>query len=172
MSGAEITVRHQLRPGDLGAVVHFHGVIYAREYGFDRTFEAYVAGPLAEFARTESARERLWIAERGDQVVACIAIVAATERQAQLRWFLVHPEARGSGLGTRLLSEALEFSQQQEYDSIMLWTVSACTDAARLYRKVGFSIVEQHAARQWGVDVVEEKYELVFQAGALSPSEA
>ena len=95
-----VTLRTALRPGDLGTVVHLHGTVYAAEYGFDHTFEAYVAGPLAEFAIAASARERLWIAERGGRIAGCVAIVSASPRTAQLLWFLVAPSARGGGIGT------------------------------------------------------------------------
>ena len=88
---SEISIRHNLKPGDLGAIVHLHGVIYAREYGFDPTFEAYVAGPLAEFVLHPHARNRLWIAERGPRLLGSIAIVAISDKEAQLRWFLVDP---------------------------------------------------------------------------------
>ena len=89
-----ITLRTELRPGDLGLIVHLHGVTYARERGFDPTFEAYVAGPLADMVRAASPRERIWIAERDGRMVGCVAIVAAGPRMAQLRWFLVEPDAR------------------------------------------------------------------------------
>src|SRR5262245_14452302 len=127
------SVRHDLRPGDLGSIVHFHGTVYAREHGFDPTFSAYVAGPLAYFVRASSARERLWIAERAGRLAGCIAIVAASEHEAQLRWFLVDPSARGRGLGQWLIDEAIAFCRKQRYDSVFLWTVSALTAAAHLY---------------------------------------
>lgn len=85
MSGDPLLVRTELRPGDLGSIVHLHSVLYAREYGFDPTFEAYAAGPLAEFGRAASPRERLWIAERDGRIVGCVAIVADSEGTAQLR---------------------------------------------------------------------------------------
>ena len=72
-----VVVRHDLRPGDLGAIVNLHGVIYARKRGWDATFEAYVAGPLAEVVRTASLRDRIWIAEQGSRMFGCIAIVRA-----------------------------------------------------------------------------------------------
>src|SRR5262245_4204620 len=104
-----ISLRTTLAPGDLGAIVHLHGTLYAREYGFDPTFEAYVAGPLADFVIAADPRERLWIAERAGRLVGCIAIVAADDDTAQLRWFLVDPAVRGVGLGKRLLAEAVAF---------------------------------------------------------------
>ena len=156
---SDITFRTDLRPGDIGAIVRFHGLVYAREHGFDHTFEAYVAKPLAEFACSASDRERVWIAERAGQLVGCIAIVAATADVAQLRWFLVDPSARGVGLGKRLINEALAFCRNCGYRSVVLWTVSALTTAARLYRSVGFRKVEEKPGRLWGVDLIEEKYE-------------
>jgi ribosomal protein S18 acetylase RimI-like enzyme len=162
-----IHLRTQLRPGDLGMIVYLHGTIYARERGFDPTFEAYVAGPLAEFVKVGSPRERLWIAERGTQLVGCIAIVAAGPRTAQLRWFLVDPSARGCGLGKRLLREALAFCRLARYAKVILQTESVLTVAARLYEAAGFRKTEQKPGRRWGVDVVEEWYEL-----RLSPSDA
>jgi ribosomal protein S18 acetylase RimI-like enzyme len=156
------TLRTTLRPGDLGFLVHLHGVVYARERGWDATFEAYVAGPLADFVRSASARDRLWIAERGGRIVGCIAIVAASETTAQLRWFLVEPSARGLGLGRRLLQEAILFARGCGYREIILWTEKSLEAAAHLYRAAGFCKVAEKAGRMWGADVVEEKYELIL----------
>jgi ribosomal protein S18 acetylase RimI-like enzyme len=157
-----IVLRTDLRPGDLGAVVSLHGTVYAREHGFDPTFEAYVAGPLAEFVKSGSPRERLWIAERDGRIVGCVAIVAADPQTAQLRWFLVDPTARGTGLGKRLLHEAVAFARESGYTNVILWTVSALAAAAHLYRSAGFRKVEERSGHLWGVDLVEEKYELAL----------
>lgn len=158
----DLTLRTDLRPGDLGTIIHQHGRLYAQEYGFDHTFEAYVAGPLAEFVRQPSPRQRFWLAERGDQFAGCVAIVPADDA-AQLRWFLVHPDARGHGLGTRLLTEALTFAQTSGYPRLFLWTVSLLTRAAHLYTAAGFHKVESHPAHRWGVAVVEERYDRLLE---------
>lgn len=155
----DIILRTDLRPGDLGAVVALHGTLYAREYGFDATFEAYVAGPLADFVRTADPRARLWLAERAARLIGCVAVVAVDDATAQLRWFLVAPEARGLGLGRLLLVSALGFAKEQGYRRMILWTVSALTAAAHLYRAVGFHKIEERPIRLWGIDVIEEKYE-------------
>lgn len=154
----DFALRHDLRPGDLGRVVSLHGSVYAREYGFDRTFEAYVAAGLAEFALAHSDGDRLWLAERGEHLLGCIAIVGRDAGEAQLRWYLVDSAARGMGLGTKLLREAVDFCASRGYTSICLWTVSALTAAAKLYRAAGFQKVEEKSSKPWGVDVVEEKY--------------
>jgi len=155
-----VTLRTDLRPGDIGTIVNLHGVIYAQEYGFDHTFEAYVAGPLSDFARSSAENERIWIAERDDRIIGCIAIVALSPEEAQLRWYLVDPSARGIGLGKQLLNESIVFCRSSGFKTVMLWTVSALTVSAHLYESVGFRKVEEKPGRKWGVDVIEEKYEL------------
>jgi len=116
---------------------------------------------LAPSRRAASPRERLWIAERAGRIVGCVAIVAASATTAQLRWFLVDPDARGAGLGRRLLDEAIAFSRASGYRTIILWTVRALEAAARLYRAAAFRMVEERPPeRLWGVDVIEERYEL------------
>lgn len=155
-----VVIRTELRPGDLGAIVALHGLLYAKEHGFDATFEAYVAGPLGEFAQRRSGRERIWIADNGARIVGSIAIVAASPALALLRWYLVDPEARGQGLGATLLHEAVAFCRASGYASIHLWTVSSLRAAARLYEAGGFRVLEEKPGRRWGVDVVEQRYGL------------
>src|SRR5262249_7180281 len=157
-----ITLRNELRPGDIGRIVALHGTVYSKEYGFDREFEAYVAGPLAACVLAGSDRDRIWIAEHDGEIVGCIAIVAAAPEVAQLRWFLVKPENRGGRLGQRLLQEALAFCKSGGYKLVFLWTVRALTAAAHLYERAGFNKVEAKPGHRWGVDVIEEKYELIL----------
>jgi N-acetylglutamate synthase-like GNAT family acetyltransferase len=165
-----ITLRTGLQPGDLGHLVSLHGLVYARERGFDPSFEAYVAGPLSEFVRSANERQRLWIAERDGRIIGCIAIVAAAPRTAQLRWFLVDPRARGAGLGKRLLAEAVDFSRECGYAQVMLWTESALTAAAHLYRAAGFRMLKhtQRAAQAGSKSGVEIQYQEKEIAGKPS----
>src|SRR6266511_3167156 len=91
-----VTIRDDLRPGDLGRVTALHGVLYADEYGFDHTFEAYVAESLAEYGRAaRPERSRLWLAELDGRLVGSIGIVGREGGAAQLRWFLLQPDVRG-----------------------------------------------------------------------------
>jgi GNAT superfamily N-acetyltransferase len=160
-----IALRHDLRPGDLGRVIEQHGAIYAAEYGFDHTFEAYVAGTLAEFGGTvPPGPGRLWLAEGDGALVGSIGIVGREGGAAQLRWLLLHPDARGRGLGRRLVDEALAYCRASGYRSVYLWTVHVLTDAARLYVAAGFDKTETKPLTPlWSAVLAEERYDLVLE---------
>jgi GNAT superfamily N-acetyltransferase len=163
-TGAGITVRHDLRPGDLGRVISQHGVIYAQEYGFDHTFEAYVAETAAEFGRlARPGLDRLWLAEHDGQHVGSIAILGREDGVAQLRWFLIDPAARGTGLGRHLVHDALDFCRKAGYHSVYLWTATGLEAAAHLYVAAGFRKTEtKPPATLWGVSLSEERYDLTL----------
>ena len=48
----EIIIRNQLHPGDVGYVIHLHGSLYKKEYGYGLEFERYVAKGFVEFLDT------------------------------------------------------------------------------------------------------------------------
>ncbi len=155
-----VCIRHDLKPGDTGRLIQLHGLLYGMEYGFDYTFEAYVAGPLAAFIPSISSRERLWLVDRENLLLGSLAVVKYDEREAQLRWFLLHPLLRGRGLGKRLASEAVVFSREKGYQSLFLWTVRGLEAAAHIYRSLGFVCTEAKENRIWGRTLVEERYQL------------
>lgn len=155
----DVTIRSDLRPGDLGMIVHLHGVIYAREYGLDHTFEPYVAKPLSDFMLAGPDAGRIWIAEQGDRTVGSIAIVRAGE-QAQLRWFLLDPVARGKGLGRRLMAEAIAYCRSQRFPSVYLWTFDELAEALALYEKHGFGATERRTSFIWGRQRTELRMDL------------
>ena len=156
----DTTIRCKLRPGDIGYVTCLHGTLYAAEQGWDHTFEAYVAGPLAEFGKTHTDRERIWIVEKGGEVAGSVAIVEASTDQAQLRWLLLHPALRGQGIGRILMDEALRFCKESHYSTVFLWTESSLSAAARLYESAGFQLTEENTHELWGTIVTEQRYEM------------
>ena len=115
----------------------WHGA-RGKECGWNASFKAYVAGPLIDWFKNASPRNRLWIAEQNSKLVGCVAIVAVTADIAQLRYLLVAPEFRGRGLGKRLLTEAIGFTKEQRYAKIILWTEQSLKAAAHLYAAAGF----------------------------------
>ena len=165
MSTAPVQLRTTFRAGDLGALIRLHGVVYAREYGWDHTFEAMVAQGLAGYALSgDDERSRLWVAERDDAVAGCIAIVGQGDGSAQLRWFVVDPESRGAGIGRRLLGETLAFCRERGFRSVFLWTVRGLDAAAHLYRSAGFAVTREETHVRWGATVMEQRYDLLLGA--------
>ena len=133
----EVRISFGLEPGDAGEVVRWHGLLYHREYGFDHTFEAYVAEPLAEFIRRGSDREGIWIARGQGEFMGSAAVVQAGPDEAQLRWLILRPQVRGRGLGRKLASAALTFARQKDYGRLSLWTLSILTRSDRLVPEPG-----------------------------------
>jgi GNAT superfamily N-acetyltransferase len=156
-----ITIRNQLKPGDLGYITYLHGKIYSEEYGFDTTFEPYVARPMSDFSLSEDhSRQKIWVVEKDGVIVGCIAIVDSGSNEAQLRWLLLTKETRGKGLGKRLVKEAVDFCREKGYGNVYLWTIDALHTARALYERNGFVLTEKIRHIMWGVDVNEQRFDL------------
>ena len=157
-----VTLRSH-RPGDIGWVVQRHGELYFREYGWNEEFEALVAQIGAEFIRNlDPARERCWIAERGARRIGCVFVVKQNRTVAKLRLLLVEPDARGIGLGRRLIDECVRFARASGYRKLALWTQANLSAARGLYRAFGFERVAAEKHRSFGHDLVAETWELAL----------
>jgi len=149
------------QPGDMGWVVHRHGVLYAQEYGWDEQFEALVASIVAKFIQHyEPKRERCWIAEKEGEIVGSVFLLKQSKTVAMLRLLLVEPKARGVGIGTRLVSECQRFARYAGYRKIRLWTNNILIAARHIYEKAGFRRIHEDPHHSFGHDLVGETWEL------------
>ena len=160
LASAGAALRYGPRPGDIGELIRLHAVLYAREHGYSLAFESYVAKTFSDYAWPLGDRERLWILEKESAILGSIAIVQASEKEAQLRWLLLDPRIRGRGIGAGLVAAAVDFSRASGYEKVILWTEGSLTAATALYRKAGFVLTGQKPGFIWGAERVEERYEL------------
>ncbi|GAA3713744.1 GNAT family N-acetyltransferase [Gordonia hankookensis] len=160
VSADAVTIRPMDRPGDLGWVIQTHGEVYAREYGWDASFEALVATIAADYAiGHDPRREAAWIAELEGRRVGCVFCVAGdTAGTAQLRVLLVDPAARGHALGTRLVDTCLDFARAAGYRRITLWTNDVLTSARRIYQAAGFTLVDEEQHHSFGHDLLGQNW--------------
>ncbi|SFU40917.1 transcriptional regulator, MarR family with acetyltransferase activity [Methylobacterium sp. 174MFSha1.1] len=150
-----------LRTGDIGWIAHRQGVLYARDYGFDLTFEALVAEILAGFVRDfDPGRAGAWIAEQGGEVMGSVFLAPASENVGKLRLLYVEPAARGQGLGRRLTAACIAGARARGYRQLTLWTNDVLGAARRIYAEAGFRLVESAPHRSFGQDLVGETWML------------
>ncbi len=145
----DISIRTDLRYGDLGRIITLHGEGYAQEEQFSGlAFEAYVARTVADVVIDNAARGRIWLAEQGADLVGCTAMVDRGGK-GQLRWVIVSPKARGTGLGKKLVHEAIAYAQDQGWSEVMLETTTGLPASMDIYRRLGFEEVSREEAELW-----------------------
>ena len=157
-----LTLHKGYLPGSIGRIVELHARYYRELVGFGLPFESKVARELCGFCEQyDDERDGLWLALRDGQVEGSIAVDGSHAADgAHLRWFIASDNTRGTGLGTALLTSALEFCQSRHYDRVYLWTFEGLDAARHLYEKFDFRLVLQQRGAQWGAEVNEQRFEL------------
>jgi len=156
----------QHQPGDMGWIVHRQGILYAEEYGWDGTYEAFAAEIVAQFIKNyDPKRERCWIAEKDGERVGAVFVAKASEEIARLRLLHVEPETRGLGIGKRLVEECIRFARQAGYQKMTLWTQSILHAARHIYKQAGFQVVSEEQHHTFGKDLTAETWELDLRTG-------
>lgn len=165
------------RPGVVGRIAEMHASYYAQTYQFGQFFESKVATGAAEFVgrlvQGTHPGNGLWTVSEDQRIIASVAIDAEDLKDmdkgaAHLRWFIVDSTVRSSGLGRRLLQQALDFCDAQQMPRIHLWTFRGLDAARHLYESLGFQLAEEWTGTQWGSEVQEQHF--VRTLGAASPS--
>lgn len=156
-------VLRQPESGDMGWIVHRHGVVYWQEYGWNQQFEGLVASIVAKFTQHhDSKRERCWIVEMDGEIVGSVFIIKRSEKVAQIRLMLVEKKARGLGIGARLVNRCIRFSRRAGYRKIVLLTESHQVAARHIYDRAGFHLVREEPQHSFGHNLIGEWWELTL----------
>ena len=149
----------QPKSGDLGWIVHRHGTVIAREFGWDIRFEAKIAEIIGQYGQNPG-REQCWIAERDGEILGSVFVMPEDETTARLRVLYVESSARGLGLGRQLVDLCVSFAREAGYRRLVLWTHSFQKSARKIYQAAGFRLASEEATSSFGVEVVSETWEL------------
>ncbi|AIQ10810.1 bifunctional helix-turn-helix transcriptional regulator/GNAT family N-acetyltransferase [Paenibacillus durus] len=149
-----VTIRDHYTDDDKEIMIEKQREFFIDNYGFDEKFLEYLRSTF------EAEIEKIWIAEVDWEFAGCIGLVKKDDKTAQLRWFIVDTSARGKGVGTKLIQTLINYCQKTQYEKISLETVSQLKTARRLYSKFGFELTKANEQFMWGLDLVEEHWEL------------
>ncbi|MCX4832427.1 helix-turn-helix domain-containing GNAT family N-acetyltransferase [Streptomyces sp. NBC_00006] len=155
-------------PGDLGWIVARNGALYAAEFGWNADYEGLVARIVADFAEDHDPHlERVWIAELDGRPVGCVMCVRdEAPGTARLRLLLVEPEARGLGIGDRLVRACIDFARGVGYREMTLWTNDVLKSARSIYQRHGFVLVGEKPHRSFGADLIGQDWKLTLHRTA------
>lgn len=128
-------------PRDIAAVRALF-LEYAHWLGEDLCFQGFER-ELAELPGDYAAPlGRLFLAGTGTvaggEAAGCVALRPFDADTGEVKRLYVRPAYRGTGLGTRLATLAIESAREAGYSRLVLDTLDRMRDAVRLYRGLGF----------------------------------
>jgi len=157
-----VTIRDHFTDDDKEIMIEKQREFYMDKHGFDETFLGYLRNTF------EAEIEKIWIAEIEEKFAGCIGLVKKDDKTAQLRWYIVDATASGKGVGTKLIQTLLNYCKKTQYEKISLETVCQLKTARRLYSKFGFELIKANEQFMWGLDLMEEHWELKLDNGSLN----
>ncbi len=167
--GDNYTIVTGYHPGMIGRITEMHGGYYAKEHNFGNYFEAKVAAGLSDFSgRLDKPCNQIWLAIVNGRIVGSVAIDGQDlgNNEAHLRWFILDDGCRGSGLGRKLIAEAMRFCDEQKFSAVQLWTFNKLTAARRLYESFGFELTKEWEGDQWGSVITEQQFTRIAKSQA------
>lgn len=148
------------QPGAISTLCAIQSEFYARVWGFNHLYESVVATSVGEFlSRFDRQKDFIKLVLLRGQVAGGIAIDHRDGQTAQLRWFILNDDLRGLGLGSLLITDAMEFVKNQSFEQVYLTTFEGLDEARGLYEKFGFSLTSHNPASTWGKTVNEQRFD-------------
>ena len=138
------------------------------------TAGAMVAQSLVNFIQIpDKSRTRGWVAKGAQgEILGSIFITEESEEEAKLRLFYVEPSARGQGIGSTLVREAIAFSREKGFNRITLYTVSILHSALRIYSAAGFTLQSEAPTNEYGPELMTQIWALDLGQAVESDAKA
>ncbi|MES3033677.1 MAG: bifunctional helix-turn-helix transcriptional regulator/GNAT family N-acetyltransferase [Gemmatimonadota bacterium] len=143
-----------LRPhriGDLSFVVQRSIASAIEEFELGGTYETVTLGAAAHFLERFTAEDAcVWIAERNGAPVGSVCVRRVGDGAAELLLLHVESQARGIGIGRRLIAEAIDFATRAGYDTLQLELYDVMKTARQLLHAAGFRHVSELPDARFG----------------------
>jgi GNAT superfamily N-acetyltransferase len=126
---------------DIPALCELLNILFAQEAEFKPDYEAQSRGLARIISNPETGL--IVVARQDSKVVGMVNLLytvstALGDRVALLEDMVVSPNVRGSGVGSRLLEQAIQLARLDGCKRITLLTDRANESAQRFYQKHGF----------------------------------
>jgi GNAT superfamily N-acetyltransferase len=139
MIAAERVRIRDAEPGDHGWVLERHAHLFEDQERWGEPFVAMIARLVADYLEEHDPEcEGAWVAELDGKRAGAVYCVRRSDDVAQLRLLFVDVEARGHGVGGKLVEHCISFARARGYQQMMLSTVSPLASARRIYDAAGF----------------------------------
>jgi GNAT superfamily N-acetyltransferase len=127
---------------DIPALCDLLGMLFSQEAEFKPDLTAQQVGLALILDRPDIGN--IFVARRGNDIVGMVSLLytvstALGGRVALLEDMIVSPTARNAGVGSALLSHAIEFAHSQGCKRITLMTDRNNEAAQRFYQRHGFA---------------------------------
>lgn len=117
------------------------------EMGVPKVGTAYEDAALDCMSETYNQLNKAYfVVESGDEIIGGAGIAPLDNYEgnvAELQKMYFMPEARGKGLGTKMMTKCLNFAKQAGFEHCYLETLPYMDDARKLYKKVGFESIDK-----------------------------
>lgn len=117
------------------------------EYGVPKVGTAYEDKALDCMTETYSeAKKKYFVIAEGDAILGGAGISPLDNYDGnvcELQKMYFMPEARGKGLGSKMMEKCLDFAKQVGFEQCYLETLPYMEEARKLYRKVGFKSIDK-----------------------------
>jgi len=147
-------------PGCLSTLCAIQSEFYTRVWGFDHIYESVIAAGVSEFlSRFDKEKDFIQLVLKNNKIVGGIAIDHRNDKTAQLRWFIVSEQLRGTGIGSKIFAEAMSFIEKNKIEHVYLTTFQGLDKARNLYENAGFTLTQEKHASTWGKAIIEQRFD-------------
>ena len=158
----EIVSGHEA--GLIGRMTMLEATDYKNRWGLGLRFEAVIAKGLADFfTRYDASRDAIFRVVTSEEPLAMGTLALdvsgrAEEGEGALRWFFLHPELCGRGLGKALMGHALAHGRALGLSRVVVETFEGLEAAISIYEAHGFRLESRWKGEQWGRVLMERRY--------------